>query len=276
MGKLDKARDVLWELDSEDILTRARALLGGGGGARALKAAPATAVRKSFTRKRAHGWRMLKHSPGGHGHRQKNHAGTSRGLAAAKHADLMKKADGITNDMKAAAADAGMELTGLEFRVKGKKSLADKIRRYRDEDPDRNGVVDFRDEMLGMKKVKDGVRYTALAGEKTYAQDVGKMEKALKARGFERVEQRNFWVSGDGSYRGINSNWRHKTTGEIIELQFHTRASWNMKMRNHELYGQQRRLPETHPRRKALSDAMARGWANVAIPSGVAELAGAF
>ena len=67
----------------------------------------------------------------------------------------------------------------------------------------------------------------------------------LKEAGFEQVELRNSWT--DEGYKGINSRWRIPGNGQLFEVQFHTRISFEAKQLTHQAYEQLRNpaTPET-------------------------------
>ncbi|MEV6907040.1 hypothetical protein [Amycolatopsis sp. NPDC051071] len=86
--------------------------------------------------------------------------------------------------------------------------------------------------------INDSVRYTVTLPESSYVTGVERGIAALKARGFEAVELKNFWLRNHDNtrYRGINMTWRDPATGQLFEFQFHTGKSFDAKQLTHFWY----------------------------------------
>jgi hypothetical protein len=82
--------------------------------------------------------------------------------------------------------------------------------------------------------VKDAIRYTFQYKEDVYTSGVYSDCNRLAAEGFELVERRNSWAKEE--YKGINSRWRSPETGQLFEVQFHTKASFEAKQETHWAY----------------------------------------
>ena len=65
---------------------------------------------------------------------------------------------------------------------------------------------------------------------------------SLTAQGFTEVQRRNFWTR-PGEHKGIVSCWREPRSGTLLEVQFHTRPSYEAWQLTHPAYERLR-----HPR----------------------------
>ena len=96
------------------------------------------------------------------------------------------------------AEDPERHLAGLEFRLKGKDRLAEKV----NFDVQKKGVTVDQ----AIANVKDTIRYTLCYAEDAYTEGVYMDCDRLTDEGFELVERRNSW--DEEQYKGINSWWR--------------------------------------------------------------------
>jgi hypothetical protein len=124
------------------------------------------------------------------------------------------------------AEDPNRSLVGLEFRLKGRERLSEKV----SFDMTKKGITP--DEAFA--GVKDAIRYTFQYTEHDYTSGVYSDCDRLAAEGFELVERRNSWVKEE--YKGINSRWRSAEGGQLFEVQFHTQASFEAKQETHWAY----------------------------------------
>jgi hypothetical protein len=124
------------------------------------------------------------------------------------------------------AQDPNRSLVGLEFRLKGRERLSEKVAF----DMTKKGITP--DEAFA--GVKDAIRYTFQYREDVYTSCVYSDCNRLAAEGFELVERRNSWAKEE--YKGINSRWRSPEIGQLFEVQFHTEASFEAKQETHWAY----------------------------------------
>ena len=122
--------------------------------------------------------------------------------------------------------DPNRSLVGLEFRLKGRERLSEKVAF----DMIKKGITP--DEAFA--GVKDAIRYTFQYREDAYTSGVYSDCNRLEAEGFELVERRNSWAKEE--YKGINSRWRSPESGQLFEVQFHTQASFEAKQQTHWAY----------------------------------------
>jgi hypothetical protein len=122
--------------------------------------------------------------------------------------------------------DPDRELVGFEYRLKGRDRIKEKVAVAIEE----RG----RDPEEALATVKDPVRYTFLYPQDHYSSGVRADTDRLTASGFEMVEQKNSWANDE--YKGINSRWRETGSGQLFEVQFHTRMSFEAKQATHGAY----------------------------------------
>lgn len=162
------------------------------------------------------------------------------------------------------AADPERHLAGLEHRRKGQDRILEKVVRQMEAEADLTP-----DEALA--SVKDAIRYTFQYTDERYGEGVQTDVDRLKAAGFELVELRNSWRHEE--YKGINSRWLIPDNGQLFEVQFHTRISFEAKQLTHQAY-ERLRVPETPKvERDELEDFQHRVNANVPVPHGVPNYA---
>ena len=147
----------------------------------------------------------------------------------------------ITADMKVIAQSANAQMAGLEYALKSKSSLARKI-----ETEMLNAGIHADEAVADMKDV---LRYTMLLDADNFTQSYQKVVGELLARGYRMPIIKNTWRNGM-MYKGINTNL--VKDGQVFELQFHTRESFDLKNgKLHELY-EEWRLPSTPETRKII------------------------
>lgn len=160
--------------------------------------------------------------------------------------------------------DPARRLVGLDHRLKGEDRLSEKVSRAMTERA--------RTAEEAFATVKDAIRYTFQYTEDRYANGVVTDCERLKAAGFEPVDRKNSWTAEE--YKGINSRWRDPGSGQLFEVQFHTRASFDAKQETHAAY-EKLRSPETP---KAEQDRLAAYQreisARIPIPPSAADIPG--
>lgn len=172
----------------------------------------------------------------------------------AVHYAAIKYEPGITSDFQAAVAENGVadDMTYLEYRVKAPPSLATKIR-------SKSSAPDVTAEMAA-SEVHDAIRYTVQSSEADYATSVDSTLEALRAKGYDVVEVKDFWrdpALSNLAYKGVNTKVV-SPDGVKIELQFHTSASQKVKDGLHVLYDQQKLVEPGSPEFAAIEDQMVR------------------
>jgi hypothetical protein len=125
------------------------------------------------------------------------------------------------------AEDPDRRLAGFENRLKSRERLAEKVTKQLAAQPDLTPDEAFAG-------VKDAIRYTFQYAEDNYTAGATADCERLKAKGFEFVDLRNTWDREE--YKGINSWWRESVSGLLLEVQFHTQASYDAKHLTHAAY----------------------------------------
>lgn len=134
------------------------------------------------------------------------------------------------------AEDLERYLVGLEYRLKSPERIKEKVAEAVKEQPELSP-----EQALG--EVPDAIRFTFCYGEDGYAAGVSADLDKLREHGFDLAKPlKNSWESDQ--YRGINTQWREPSTGQLFEVQFHTEASFEAKQLTHIAY-ERIRDPET-------------------------------
>ncbi|MET9626037.1 hypothetical protein ABZX92_01110 [Lentzea sp. NPDC006480] len=105
------------------------------------------------------------------------------------------------------------------------KSQPSYLRKFFDERTDVDGNKVPLDKVAA--KMNDAVRYTYLFPEATYANKFHEVIRFFELKGYTLVTIKNFWASTK-AYPGINVTFESKG-GQLFELQFHTKDSFDAK-----------------------------------------------
>ena len=161
----------------------------------------------------------------------------------------------------------GVQMEGLDFRLKGDESMYRKVATALDSaaagsDVSVSGVL---------ANVKDSIRYTATVPHDGFASTVRSSLDDMIDAGYQPYgDFKNSW--GREGYQGINSTWFDPVSGRVFEVQFHTEASFAAKMETHDLY-ELERLPGQSP--EVVEDLRAQQqeiFDRVETPQGAADL----
>jgi hypothetical protein len=162
------------------------------------------------------------------------------------------------------AEDPGHHLAGLDHRLKGEDRLKEKVAER----------LQLRPELSPSQvlwAVPDAVRFTFVYPTERYTDGVRADLTRLRAKGFELVDPvKNSWT--DEQYKGINSRWRERESGQVFELQFHTRASFEAKQLTHPAYERIRNPETSDDERAELEDFQRQACAKIQIPPGATEI----
>jgi hypothetical protein len=133
----------------------------------------------------------------------------------------------ITPAMRAIESqDPSRHLVGLKDCVKGRDRIKEKVC---------GTINDFhRSPEQAVSLVPDAIRYTFQYEEAHYTRGVHADIVRLRDQGFRLNVVRNYW--SDDQYKGINSQWIEPDTGQRLEVQFHTRISFEAKQLTHGAY----------------------------------------
>lgn len=161
----------------------------------------------------------------------------------------------VTSDIVNAGQQNGGKIVGLVFNLKSQESLARKI------------------EADGLNKpIRDSLRYTITFEKNEIANGASKTIKELENAGYKRNGDIKNTFRKDETYKGINTNFT-TPDGLIIEVQFHTPESFNVKQNlNHSLYEEQRVLDPSDPKWVELDDQMAKNSDSIEIPPNIEKV----
>ena len=155
------------------------------------------------------------------------------------------------------------DMVGLDFRFKSRDSTMSKIesRMLRDhlEDPRDVSIRDSLRYTMRFKDLPSGHHGDSVAGVLALMEHTGHQVLTVK----------NFWPRGD-DYSGINTTLR-APNGLAWELQFHTPASFDLKMSSHVIYEQVRAPDATIELRRSMYDEMVKQWDRVPAPAEILE-----
>lgn len=160
------------------------------------------------------------------------------------------------------AEDPDRHLVGLDFRLKGRERLTEKVAE----------AMRFKGRTVenAFAQVKDAIRYTFQYPDESYSGGVKADCKRLMETGFEPVDRKNSWEADE--YKGINSRWRVPGSDQLFEVQFHTRASFEGKQETHSAYEQLRNGKATDTEREELKAYQRRVSSMIPIPIGAADI----
>jgi hypothetical protein len=162
------------------------------------------------------------------------------------------------------AEDPDRYLTGLDYRLKGEDRLKEKVAERLQLRPDLSPSK-------ALSAVPDAVRFTFVYPEQRYADGVRADLTRLRAEGFELTHPvKNSWT--DEQYKGINSRWRESESGQVFELQFHTRISFEAKQLTHPAYERIRNPEISDDERAELEGFQRQVCEAIPIPPGAAEI----
>jgi hypothetical protein len=188
-------------------------------------------------------------------------------LVQAAHSIAEKRRPDLDRAMlnvKAGAAEHGGQLVGLDHSLKSVDSFRSKVAR-------RDKVEISAAESVG--KTRDLNRYTFTYPHEQYTAGVEATYEHLDEQGFAPIPgtHKNYW--NDPAYQGINTSWRHKETGQPLEVQFHTPESFAAKEANHTYYELDRvGFVDTAERREATRHLQNERYADVVKPTGVEQI----
>jgi hypothetical protein len=194
--------------------------------------------------------------------RSLNRADTSRVEAECDRiADCER--DKITPAMRAIESqDPDRHLIGFDHRLKDHDRIKEKV----------YGMIKesgFSPEDA-VSHVPDAIRYTFQYREARYTQGVWADIGRLKDQGFELHKLRNSW--SEEQYKGINSQWIKPDTGQRLEVQFHTRISFEAKQLTHRAYERLRTQQADAFEELVLEAFQRKVTADVPVPPGATDI----
>lgn len=163
------------------------------------------------------------------------------------------------------AEDLDRHLIGLEHCLKGTDRLKEKVAGALEEQP---GLMPGQ----ALSAVPDAIRFTYCYSEEHYVSGVSADLERLTACGFELAKPlKNSWESDQ--YKGINTQWREPASGQLFEVQFHTRASFEAKQLSHAAYERIRNPQTSDAELPGLEDFQRQVCAKIPVPPSATEIA---
>lgn len=158
--------------------------------------------------------------------------------------------------------DRDRKLVGLEYSLKDRDGIKEKVAQ---------AIEQYgRSPKEAVALVPDAIRYTFQYMEARYTQGVRNDIAHLREQGFELVALKNSWL--DEQYKGINSRWIERESGQRFEVQFHTRISFEAKQLTHSAYERLRSGQADEFEELVLEAFQAKVTAAVPVPSGAADI----
>ena len=159
--------------------------------------------------------------------------------------------------------DPHRHLVGFEDRRKERDRIKEKI--Y-------GTIKDYhRSPEQAVSLLPDAIRYTFEYEETRYTQGVYADITRLQDQGFKLKPLKNSW--SDDQYKGINSQWIDLNTGQLFEVQFHTRISYEAKQLTHGAYERLRSDPKPDEFEQMVLEAFQKKvTAEVLVPPGAADI----
>jgi hypothetical protein len=168
----------------------------------------------------------------------------------------------VTELMKSFESDT-VHLEGLEFRIKSKSSLMEKIARKVHEKG-----IEVEEAAAG---IADVLRYTMIINDDEYVATTKNVLDSFVEQGYSVAEFENHWADVDYDYQGINTKLR-SPEGFLIELQFHTPDSYDTKQeKTHKYYEIIRSEDATEEEKAEAARIQHELFAQVPVPEGVME-----
>ena len=158
--------------------------------------------------------------------------------------------------------DPDRHLIGFDDRRKGRDRIKEKV----------HDAINLlrRSPEEAVSRVPDAIRYTFQYQAARYTQSVWTDIERLKSQGFELQKLRNSW--SDEQYKGINSQWIERDTGQRFEVQFHTRMSFEAKHLTHDAYERIRSKQADKFEELVLEAFQRKVAADVPVPSGATDI----
>jgi hypothetical protein len=119
-------------------------------------------------------------------------------------------------------------------------------------------------------QIHDGIRYTFIFDAKGYSRGAMDACDRLRDNGYELMVLKNTWSNDE--YRGVNTRWLDKASGELFEVQFHTAQSWSAKQQTHDAYEKINDLTTPAIERERLRDFQREVASAIQAPPGWQEI----
>lgn len=176
---------------------------------------------------------------------------------------IIENEPAITNDLKEVSEITGVNMVGLEYRVKTKESFLRKVNTDSLHSLDTKVITDT------IASTNDVIRYTYQDNPERLVESYRQVKGNLLGKGYSEVKVKNFWMDKRNPYNGVNCCYM-SPQGQKFEVQFHTPESFALKDGElHKLY-EEARDDSILPQRKAeIITEMFRLSAKLTRPQGI-------
>lgn len=178
---------------------------------------------------------------------------------------ITKSEPAITADLVAVSKETGIQMAGLEHRLKAEGSFLRKV------DAGCGGSLDLRRIKEAINATNDVIRYTYVDSPLSLASSYKNVTAALEGKGYGIVRVKNFWKDRGNPYNGVNCTFK-APDGRKFEIQFHTPESYGVKDRMHKDYEAWRQLDPASPEAMALRRKMMGQSRGMEIPANIEEV----
>lgn len=169
--------------------------------------------------------------------RKYNISRTAEVIAKEQYRNVLKNDKIITPELTKIVDSCGVELVGVDFRVKNPDSFT---RKFNGEIKEINNDIAYSGyskqerEEIALTNIHDANRYTAQLTNENFLIKYQEIDKKLKAAGWKQRKCKNTYKLTDVPYRGVNC--QYEKNGIVFELQFHTKESLVVKDTTHKDY----------------------------------------
>lgn len=149
--------------------------------------------------------------------------------------NAIKNEPQITKDVQNAITKSGAKTYGLEHKLKTVQSITRKI--------ETDSIEKKQTLYNAAQSLKDSVRYTSIANDKTFTQAYYSTKNELEKLGYNELRCRNYWAQyaqNKVKHKSVQTVWQ-SPNGFVFEIQFHTPSSQSAKDLKVPLYEERRR-----------------------------------
>ena len=171
--------------------------------------------------------------------------GFQYGKARSIHKEASRRIEEIAGDVVSAVKKTSGKMYGLENRLKTEESIARKIK------------------SKGPNRIKDAIRFTTISPDDDFVSNYEKLKSELGKKGYKETECKNYFDEfrkGKVKHKAVQSNFATKD-GYEFEIQFHTKASQDVKTKKIPLY-EEVRTPGISKQRAAKIEKQMEDMAN--------------
>lgn len=175
---------------------------------------------------------------------------------------IVKNEPRITVDLLGISKTTGVDLVGLDYRIKTKDSYLRKV------NSDSNNSFNFDVIDKTIATTNDVIRYTYQTSHSKLVDKYFEINQELADKGYKLTKIKNTWTIKHSPYKGVNCNYL-SPSGQGFEIQYHTPESFELKNGElHKLYEEWRLLKsKASPEAVELSKRMEKLSSNLIYPS---------